>query len=160
MVVLSRCFKETICGCPHHWQGGSSPFWHTHLPPLTAVYPVKAVFLLLRGPQDQVLESQCHRNEHWTEGKECGWSLLEITCVQGSRQERELLLSERVLCKTCKGIFPKGEGLGFGKHSSIPRSLSAVVSFQWTRDNPRMPFSMVDILLGLLENRNTCASRL
>ena len=43
--------------------------------------------VLLRDPRNQVLESQCHRNEYWTREKENRWSLLEIACIQGSQQE-------------------------------------------------------------------------
>ena len=69
-------------------------------------------------------------------------------------------LPKGVVCKSYKGTLPKGEGLAVGKRPSVPQSLSVVVTFQWTSHNQRMPFFMVGILLELLENRNTCASRL
>lgn len=44
--------------------------------------------VLLWDPWNQVLESQCHRNELWIREKENRWSFLETAYIQGSWPEQ------------------------------------------------------------------------
>lgn len=106
------------------------------------------------GPQDQGLEFQCPRKERWMQGKESRWSWLETSRIQWSHQERGISLPEGVVCQAYQGAFPEGEGLGVGKPPSVPQSL---MTLPWTQGNHRVPFPMVDILFGFLENGNTSA---
>ena len=79
------------------------------------------------------------------------------------RTRKNVALSEGVACKTYKGPFLEGEGLGVGKHPSVLWPLSCghyfSVGMRQSQDAFSM-ISMVNILSGLLENRNICASRL
>ena len=103
---------------------------------------------------DQGLESQCPRNEHWTQEKECRWSLLEIVYKGGD---------EKAECCSWKGWHARlteGEGPGVGKHPSVPRPLSHGHYFSVGTRQSQDAFSVVNVFSGLLENRNTCASRL
>ena len=71
-----------------------------------------------------------------------------------------MLLPEGTARKAYKGTFPKGESKQWGSILQSHSHYLRVVTFQWTQDNHRMSFSMVDVLLVLLENRNPSAVRL
>lgn len=76
------------------------------------------------GPQDQVLESQWHRNEYWTWEKGSRQCLSEIAWIQGTQPEKGMSPSKGVVCKAYQGTSLKSEELGVRKYPSVPRSLS------------------------------------
>lgn len=45
-------------------------------------------------------------------------------CTREQTRKTNVALSEGVACKTYEGAFAEGEGLGVGKHPSVPRPLS------------------------------------
>ena len=78
---------------------------------------------------------------------------------KGANKKRNLPL-QRGMCKAYKGTFPKGEPLGLGKCSSVPRSLSCGCYFLVDTRQSQDAFVHDQHSLRLLKNKNTYASRL
>lgn len=81
-------------------------------------------------------------------------------CTREQTRKTNVALSEGVACKTYEGAFAEGEGLGVGKHPSVPRPLSCGHYLSGGIRQSQDAFSVVSVFPGLLENRNTGASRL
>lgn len=102
--------------------------------------------ILLPYPQDQVLESQGHRNEHRTPDKESMQSLLEIAYIQGSNKKEECHFQKGQCVRLIKALCQRLRGWEWGSIRLVQWSLSC--GHYFSVNMRQSQYGMVNILLG------------